>query len=287
MLNFSIVIPAKNESLGLQKFLPELKKAYPDNEIILVDDGSEDDTASIAESYGVNVIRHPYSKGNGASIKTGARAATGDYIVFMDGDGQHKPSDIKGLIEQCELGFDMVVGARTGLESQANVARGTANLLYNRIASWVVERKIEDLTSGFRIVEAKKFREFLHLLPNGFSYPTTITMSFFRAGYSVAYMPIYVEKRLGKSHLKPWKDGVRFLLIIFKVATLYSPLKLFFPISVFLFLLGVGRYAYTYSTSGTFTNMSALLMVSALTVFLMGMISEQITNLSYIKNEKE
>ena len=282
MLNFSIVIPAKNEEQGLAKLLPELTERYPDTEIIVVNDGSTDETEQVCERAGVNVITHPYSKGNGAAIKSGARAARGDYIVFMDGDGQHNPADIQSLLDKAEQGFDLVVGARSGLGSQASVARWSANAIYNRFASWMVERRIDDLTSGFRCVQRRKFMSFLYLLPNGFSYPTTTTMAFFRAGYSVEFVPITVAKRVGKSHISVLRDGVRFLLIIFKVGTLYSPLKVYFPAAVITAGLGLLNYAlWIYNDSLRFTNMTTLLVLSGVVIFLMGLLSEQLTNLQF------
>lgn len=283
-MTLSIVIPAKNEQAGLAKFLPELRQSFPHAEIIVVNDGSDDNTAQVAEENGVMVISHPYSKGNGASIKTGARAATGETLVFMDGDGQHRPADVQRLLDKLQQGFDMVVGARSS-GSQASLARGFGNGLYNRLATLMVGHKVEDLTSGLRAVNAAKFKEFLYLLPNGFSYPTTSTMAFFRAGYAVAYIPIVAEKRLGKSHLKVFRDGMRFLLIIFKIATLYSPLKLFFPTSLLFFFTGLGYYGYTFLSHARFTNMSLLLFISAALIFLLGLISEQITALMYKDNE--
>jgi len=284
MINpFSIVIPAKNESAALKNFLPTLTKRYPDAEIIVINDGSTDNTKEICLENGVNVISHPYSKGNGASIKTGARAATSKIIVFMDGDGQHNPEDIDRLLAGIENGNDMVIGARQGLKSQANIFRGGANTFYNKLATLITGHRIKDLTSGFRAVRADKFREFLHLLPNGFSYPTTSTMAFFRAGYSVSYIPIVVNKRVGESHLHLLKDGVRFLLIIFKIGTLYSPLKVFFPISLIFFGLASAHYGHSYITQDRFTNMSALLYVTSVLIFMMGLISEQITTLMYSK----
>jgi glycosyltransferase involved in cell wall biosynthesis len=232
------------------------------------------------------VIRQPYRKGNGAAVKAGARAASGDILVFMDADGQHDPADIPRLLAKLDEGYDMVVGAR-GFSSQANVGRGLANTFYNRLASWMVNQKVTDLTSGFRAVRADKFREFLYLLPNGFSYPTTSTMAFFRAGYSVTYIPIVAAKREGKGHIRPIKDGVRFLLIIFKIGSLYSPLKLFAPVSLFSFALGLGYYAHTYITLHRFTNMSALLFITSMLVFLIGLVSEQITALMYQRSEHE
>ena len=276
----SFILPAKNEEAGLAVTLPRLRALYPGAEIVLVDDGSTDRTAAVAEESGARVLRSPYSMGNGAAIKRGARAATGQILVFMDADGQHEPSDAQLLLEQIDRGYDMAVGARDGT-GQANRSRGFANGFYNKLSSWMTGHEIHDLTSGFRAVRADKFREFLHLLPNGFSYPTTITMAFFRSAYPVAYVPVKVKPRLGRSHLKPLRDGVRFLLIIFKIATLYSPVKLFAPTSLAFFLTGLGYYIHTYVTQHRFTNMSALLFSAAAIIFLIGLVSEQITNLTY------
>lgn len=276
----SIVLPAKNETGAVGQTVGRLRALMPDVEIIVVNDGSTDDTATVARSAGALVINHTYSKGNGAAIKTGARAATGEVIVFMDADGQHDPADICRLLERIEQGHDMVVGARQK-GSQASIGRGFANGLYNRLASWMTGHKVEDLTSGFRAVRASKFREFLYLLPNGFSYPTTSTMAFFRAGYSVAYVPIHAAKRIGKSHIRLLRDGTRFLLIIFKIGTLFSPLKIFAPVALAMFLSASGWYGWTWAHEGRFTNMSALLYTGSVITFMMGLISEQITALMY------
>lgn len=284
MKNLSIIVPAKNEECGLADMLPKLKKTFPNSEIIVVDDCSTDGTSRICEQFKVKTLKHPYSMGNGAAIKTGARKARGEIFVFLDADGQHDPDDLPKLLSKMQEGYDMVVGARHG-SSQASFGRWTANAVYNRLTSWMVGHKIEDLTSGFRVVRAKKFREFLHLLPNGFSYPTTITMSFFRAGYPVSYVPIRAGVRTGKSHINPLRDGLRFLLIIFKIGTLYSPLKIFFPISLSFFGAGLAYYIYTYMTEHRFTNMSGLLFTTSILVFLIGLISEQITNLLYSRRE--
>jgi glycosyltransferase involved in cell wall biosynthesis len=282
----TIILPARNESAGLKGLLPRIFAAVPSPDIIVVDDGSTDDTAAVAEAAGAHVIRHPYGIGNGAAIKSGARAAKGEILIFMDADGQHDPADIPRLLAKLDEGYDMVVGAR-GSASQASVGRGIANRLYNRLASYMAGHPIKDLTSGFRAVRATKFRDFLYLLPNGFSYPTTITMAFFRSGYPVAYLPITAHKRIGKSHIRPLRDGIRFLLIIFKIATLYSPLKLFGPVALGFFSLGLGWYVHTYATQGRFTNMSALLMSAGVIVFLMGLLSEQVTALMYKNNRNE
>lgn len=279
-MKISVVMPAKNESGAVGLTISKINELNLVDEVIVVNDGSSDNTQEVAEQAGAKVLTHPYSKGNGAAIKTGARAASGDVIVFMDADGQHDPRDISSLLEKIEQGYDLVVGARQK-GSQASVGRGIANSLYNNLASYMTEHTVEDLTSGFRAVRVDKFREFLYLLPNGFSYPTTSTMAFFRAGYSVTYVPIHAAKRIGKSHIQPMKDGVRFFLIIFKIATLFSPLKMFLPIAVILFLMATGWYGYTLYEFGRFTNMSALLYTGSVMIFLMGLISEQITALMY------
>lgn len=284
--NFSIVLPARNEAENLRQLLPELRRLHPNAEILVINDGSSDDTASVVLNNGASrIVNHPYAMGNGAAIKTGARTATGDIIVFMDADGQHQPQDIRRLLEGLNDGYDMVVGSRNA-RSQASFGRLAANTFYSRLASWVTGQKIQDLTSGFRAVHAEKFRNFLYLLPNGFSYPTTITMAFFRAGFAVNYLPIEALKRGGESHIRPIRDGLRFLLIIFKIGTLYSPLKVFAPISLLFGSLGLMRYVYTYLSNGTFTNMSVLLFITSILIFLLGLISEQISNLLYSNTEK-
>lgn len=277
----SLIMPSRDEEASLTVLLPQLLNTFAFAEIIIVNDGSIDNTISLCSSHPVQLISHPYPKGNGAAIKTGARAAKGDVLVFMDADGQHKPEDILLLLEKFSDGFDMVVGARQS-GSHAGVHRAAANDVFSRIATWMVQQPVEDLTSGFRVVDAKKFRKFLYLLPNGFSYPTTITMSFFRAGFNVGYVPIQTLKRAsGRSHIRPLRDGVRFLLIIIKIGTLYSPQKLFIPISAAFFLSGLFYYLYTYITADRFTNMSALLFISSILTFLVGIVSEQISALHY------
>jgi len=279
----SVIIPAKNEMASIGAVVSAVREQLPDAEIIVVDDGSDDQTAELARQHGADVHSHPVSLGNGAAVKAGARRARGEFLVFLDADGQHDPKDIPRLLGQIEAGFDMAVGARnTG--SHANFARLMANGAYNVIASMVTGRPIPDLTSGFRAARARLFRQFLYLLPNGFSYPTTITMAFIRSGYLVDFVDIQAAKRKGKSHIRPLRDGIRFLLIIFKIATLYSPLKLFLPASAAFFVTGIGYYAYTFVTEGRFTNMTLLLLSAAVIIFLIGLVSEQITNLTYQRN---
>lgn len=283
-LALTIVVPARNEAASIGVLVARALELHPDAELIVVDDASTDDTAKRAVAAGAQVISHRYRKGNGASIKSGARVARGRTIVFMDGDGQHLPEDIGRLVEHIDHGNDMVIGARDAA-SQASVFRHTANWIYNLLATWMTGHVILDLTSGFRAVNAQKFREFLFMLPNGFSYPTTITMAFFRSGYSVEYIPIRAPRRSGKSHLNVMRDGVKFLLIIFRVCTLYSPLKIFFPTAVLQFMLGLGYYAYTYMQWERFTNMSAVLFTGAIITFMFGLLAEQITALIFRHEE--
>jgi glycosyltransferase involved in cell wall biosynthesis len=276
----SIVLPAKDEARTLKSLAPALRQAYPSAEIIVVDDGSRDETARIVEAAGLRLISHPYSVGNGAAIKTGARAATGEVILFMDADGQHRPEDIELLLEKFSEGYEMVVGARR-VDTHASVARRVSNGLLNRIASYMTGHPIQDLTSGFRAVRARHFRKFLYLLPNGFSYPTTITVAFLRSGLPLAYLPIGVPKRLGRSHVLPLFDGLRFLVIILRVGALFSPMRLFLPIGAAFFVIGLSYYAYTFFAWHRFTNMSALLLIAAIQTFLTGIVSEQIASLHY------
>ena len=280
-MHLSVIIPAKNEQASIAGVVTGVRDACPDAEVIVVDDGSTDETAAKASQAGARVLSHPCSLGNGAAVKAGARQAKGEILVFLDADGQHDPADIPRLLERLEGGYDMVVGARASRQSHANVGRLMANGVYNLIASMVTSHTIPDLTSGFRAARAEKFKRFLYLLPNGFSYPTTITMAFMRSGYPVDFVEIEACKREGKSHIRPIRDGVRFMVIIFKIATLYAPLKLFLPASAVFFLAGIGYYAYTFTVYGRFTNMTLLLFSASVIIFLIGLVSEQITSLNY------
>lgn len=278
--SISIILPAKNEEAAISRILSELTQKFPEAEIIVIDDGSDDNTRSIVEKFSVKLISKPYSMGNGAAIKAGARVATGDILVFMDADGQHKPSVIEDLLAELDNGYDMVIGERS-FETHANLGRFFANISFNKFASLITGYRISDLTSGFRAVKADKFGQYIHLLPNGFSYPTTITMAFLREGYPISFIPVIVDKRKGNSHIKPIRDGIRFLLIIFRVTVLYSPLKIFAPASSVLFLSGLSYYIYTYVMDGRFTNMGVLLFLTSILIFLIGLLSEQITFLIY------
>lgn len=280
----SVVVPARNEALTIARLCRDIQTELPDAELIVVDDGSSDGCGDAAAQAGARVVSHPHSLGNGAAIKSGARVARGNILVFLDGDGQHDAQDIPRLLAQIDAGHDLVVGARQTRGDQASLARWGANQLYNRLASVLVGHPVDDLTSGFRAVVRSKFLAILALLPNGFSYPTTSTMAFYRAGHSVSFVPIAVRQRPDKtgSHIRPLRDGLRFLTIIFKVVTLYSPLKVFAPASLAIFVAGIGYYAYTYLSDGRFTNMGMLLLLSAMLVFLIGLLSEQVTTLIHL-----
>ena len=276
----SIILPARNEAVNLRPLLGKLTGRFPEAEIIVVNDGSTDETVELCRSFGVRVVTHPYSLGNGAAVKAGARAARGETLVFLDADGQHDPADIPRLLAKLEEGYDMVVGARQA-DTQASLGRRLANHLYNRLASWMTGYHIADLTSGFRAARTRHFHKFLYLLPNGFSYPTTSTMAFFRSGLPVAYVPIRASQRTGKSHIRLLRDGARFFIIILKIGALFSPMRFFLPLSLLFFFIGMGYYGYTYATMHRFTNMSAVLFIYSLLIFLIGIISEQISALHY------
>lgn len=276
----SIIIPAKNEAVGLSELLPKLNAKFPDAEIIVVDDGSTDATPEICSEHGVIRLIHPYSMGNGAAIKSGARQASANTLIFMDADGQHDPEDIPRLLEQLDNGYEMAVGARAW-DTHASPWRRFANRVYNGLASYMTGNRIDDLTSGFRAVRARHFRRFLYLFPNGFSYPSTCTMAFFRSGLPVSYVPIRAHQRDGSSHIRILNDGARFFMVIIKIGTLFSPMRLFLPVSIALFITGFGYYAYTYLSLHRFTNMSALLFISSLFTFLIGILAELVSSLHY------
>jgi len=273
----SFIIPCLNEHGSVPGLLHSLRQSYPDAQILLVDDGS---TPPITAFAGIQIIRHPQPLGNGAAIKAGVREADGKILVFMDADGQHNPEDVQGLLNKIGQGFDMAIGARRQ-NTHAGWHRRWANYFFNRLASYMVGNPIKDLTSGFRAARADVFRKFLYLLPNGFSYPTTSTIAFFRCGYAVAYLPISARQRHGRSKIRLFQDGTKFLLIILRIGALFSPMRFFLPLSGLLFLTASVYHGYTYSTSGRFTNMGIVIYLSSLITFMFGVLSEQISALHY------
>jgi len=271
----SIVIPVFNEAGTLAELLDRVQSLKPARtELIVVDDGSTDGSAEVALNAGASVIRHPYNIGNGAAVKSGIRAARGRLIVLMDGDGQHQPEDISKLLAEAAK-YHMVVGARAK-GSKLRFHRYAANLVYNLLASYVTRFRVQDLTSGFRVLSRQEAYGFIDLLPNTFSYPTTLTLAFLRSGLTVKYVPIQTLYRAGQSKISLVTDGIRFLLIITKIATLFSPFRVFLPVSIFFFLAGMSNYLYTYFTQGRFTNMSVFMLTTAVIIFMLGLVSEQI-----------
>ena len=279
----SVVIPAFNEADVIADVVSELRRSADWHQLLVIDDGSHDRTAEAAEAAGAQVIRHPYNKGNGASVKSGIRAATGEYILIIDADGQHQPADAVRLVAR--LGeFDLVVGARAHA-TQATWARRLGNGALNALASYLTGRPIPDLTSGFRAARRQQLREFLHLLPNRFSTPTTTTLAFVKAGYNVAFEPVEARQRVGTSKIRLVSDGTRFVLIVLKIVTIFSPLRVFLPASLASIALGVGYAIWTVATQSHVTNSSVLLIMLGVIVFLMGLVSEQIAALRFERRE--
>jgi glycosyltransferase involved in cell wall biosynthesis len=284
----SVVIPAYNEEGTLPKTLKEIKKLNIVDEIIVVDDGSKDKTVrEITKINGIKIIVHPYNIGNGAAVKDGIRMASGRIIVTMDGDGQHKPKDIPRLVREIQKGYHMVVGARTS-KAQAGLHRDLANKIYNAFARYITKFRIQDLTSGMRAVRADFAKSIIYLLPNSFSYPTTMTLALLRSGRSLKYIPINVAKRKsGKSKIKLLSDGIRFFLIMIKIATLFSPLRIFLPVSLLFFICGLGYSIFTLMDVHKLTNLGVLLITASVIIFMIGLISEQISQLRMDRSEQK
>ncbi|CAN5746757.1 glycosyltransferase family 2 protein [soil metagenome] len=275
----SVVVPAYNEAEVISALVDSLRSASRWHEIIVIDDGSADATAERAAAAGATVVSHPYNKGNGAAVKTGIRTATGEYVLIVDGDGQHQPEDALRLVSR--LGeYDLVIGARS-MGTQATYARRFGNSALNRLASYMTDREIPDLTSGFRAARREHLREFLHLLPNGFSTPTTTTLAFIKAGYNVTFEPVEARPRVGQSKIRLARDGTKFLMIILRIVTMYSPLKVFLPVSLAPFSVGVAYAVWTIYYEMHVTNTSVLLIILSVIVFLVGLVSEQISALRF------
>lgn len=282
----SVIIPAYNEASTIGNIVSKIKTLYPEFEIIVVNDGSIDETGILAKRAGAKVHNHPYNIGNGAAVKSGIRHASGDILVFMDGDSQHNPDDIGKMLEYFPE-YDMVVGSRS-IKGQSSIGRAIGNKIYNWLASYVAMFPIKDLTSGFRAVKSDLARQLVNLLPKTYSYPSTLTLGALRCGRSLIYIPINIQKRkMGKSKINLIKDGVRFFMIIIRICTLYSPLRIFLPVSFIMFVLGLSYYGYTFFVWGRFTNMSALLFTTSVLIFMMGLISDQICQMRFEKSEEE
>jgi len=283
-IDVSVIVPAYREAAGIESLVTRIRRTLDDTaytyEVIVVDDGSDDETAAVAARGGARVVSHPYNVGNGAAVKTGIRAASGTMVVMLDGDGQHRPEDIPRLLEKLDT-YDMAVGARTS-DSHTSVPRSCANRFYNLFAGYICKRKIDDLTSGFRAMKRDIARSFIPLLPNTFSYPTTITMAVVRSGFSLVYVPVTGDRSTGKSKIRIFQDGSRFFLIIVKIATLFSPMRIFLPVSAAMFLLGLGYGLFKIFFMGDrYGPTSAMLMTMAVVVFMVGLVSEQIAQLRF------
>jgi glycosyltransferase involved in cell wall biosynthesis len=275
----SVVIPAYNEAQSIAAVVSAMTSAAKWREIIVVDDGSSDETGARAKEAGACVVRHPYNKGNGAAVKSGIRRASGDFVLILDGDGQHRATDARRIVAR--LGeYDLVIGARS-TSTQASQTRRLGNAALNRFAGYLTDRDIPDLTSGFRAARREHLLEFLHLLPNGFSTPTTTTLAFIKGGYNVAFEPTDASAREGNSKIRLARDGTRFFIIILKIVTLFSPLRVFLPVALLSFVVGVGYAIWTIATQSHVTNSSVLLIVLAVMVFLVGLVSEQISALRF------
>ena len=276
----TVIIPAYQEAANIGSVVSKIRQLHPHFEIIVIDDGSTDNTSDTALAAGAVVIQHPYNIGNGAAVKSGIREASGEILVLMDGDGQHDPEDIAKLLAYIPT-YDMAVGARS-FNNQATLGRALGNKIYNWLASYVAKFRIQDLTSGFRAVKTDVAKSFIFLLPNTYSYPTTITLGVLRDGLSVRYVPINVKQRIkGSSNIRLFRDGVRFFMIMTRICTLYSPMRVFLPVCFFMFMSGVMNYLFTYFTQGRFTNMSALLFIGSIIIFMMSLVSEQICQMRY------
>ena len=282
----SIIIPAYNEGESIGTVLAKVRGLKPAAEVVVVDDGSTDDTAAHARAAGAHVVRHPYNKGNGAAIKSGLRAAAGDVVLMMDADGQHRPEDIERVLAGVGE-YDLVVGART-LGTNRGMLRDAGNAFFNRLASYLVGRPIPDLTSGFRAMRHARIMEFIHLLPNGYSYPTTSTLAFIKAGYNVAFVPIQARKASGKSQIKLIRDGTKFVVIILRIITLFSPMKIFLPLAALLFVLGIGYGIENFALAADhrIPNGAAVLIMTSIFVFLSGLISEQIAAMRFENTQR-
>ena len=281
----SVIIPTYNEAQTVGDLVSKIVELYPEFEVLVINDGSTDDTSAVAKDAGAKVHNHPYNIGNGAAVKSGIRHAKGEILVFMDGDGQHDPKDILRLTKYIP-NYDMVVGARSK-KDQTSLGRALGNKIYNWLASYVAKFDIKDLTSGFRAIKSDIAQQFLYLLPNSYSYPTTLTLAVLRTGRALKYVPIKVKvRKAGKSNIKIFKDGIRFFMIIVKICTLFSPFRIFLPVSFIMFCLGLSYYIYTFLASGRFTNMGALLFTTSIIIFMMGLISEQVCQMRFERRER-
>jgi glycosyltransferase involved in cell wall biosynthesis len=275
----SIVIPALNESDAIQAVLEDIHSNFRGLhfEVIVVDDGSTDETGSKASLLGARVIRHAQTKGYGAALKTGIRQARGEYVLTMDADGQHRGSDALRLWQE-RADNDMVVGQRQGI-IHSSLWRMPGKWLLGWLANYLTRQRIPDLNSGMRLFRRATILKYLHICPSGFSFSTTSTMALFNRGCSVAYIPIEVNKRIGKSTVSIG-TGIDTLILILRIAVLFDPLRLFIPISVSIGLVGaVWNIPYFLSGRGIISTGSTMTILTAVLVFGLGLLCDQISQL--------
>jgi|YNPBryBLVA2012_1023415.scaffolds.fasta_scaffold11809_2 glycosyltransferase involved in cell wall biosynthesis len=285
----SVVIPAFNEAHNIGAVVQRVRAALPDAEILVVDDASQDGTAAAALAAGARVERHPTNRGNGAAVKTGIRHASGEVVLLMDADGQMDPRYIPDLLGGIAAGYDMVVGARTRETQGDTLARRLGNRALDALGAYLVEAEVRDLTSGYRAMRREVIMEFLHLLPNRYSYPTTSTLSLLKAGYCVGFVSIEGQRRQGgRSSQKLLKNGVRFGLIILRIISLFAPLRVYFPIALGMFFLSLLAYIASVAVNGVWLkipNATAALFVGGIIVFMFGLLAEQIAALRFQRRE--
>jgi len=273
MKDVTIVLPAYNEAEALAKILGELKKKYKEAQVLVVDDGSTDRTAEVARKAGVTAVSHPYNKGYGAALKTGARAAKTEYVLYFDSDGQFFTDDINAVAAERNK-YDMVIGARPKEFTMKDMGRRVMKAM----ASYLSGKKIPDINCGFRLIRRQRVLDFMSILPDGFSFTTTITLAMLQAGDSVKFQPVRVKPReSGKSGIKKMRHGLRFMLYILRMVMLFNPLKVFLPVSLALFAVGFPVFAYFLLFQAHVSQTSLMLILFSLMTFLFGLVADAIS----------
>lgn len=287
MVELSIILPVYNEKGVIDNIYPRIVDIFSKweiaKELLIIDDGSDEVLSLDLLVPWARIIRHSVNMGNGAAIKTGIRNAKGEKCVIMDADGQHLPEDAIKLVEKLDQ-YVLVVGARD-FKTTGTFHRNLANQIYSKLASYTSGAQIPDLTSGIRAFRREEVLQIIHLFPNRFSCPTTMTLGLIYLGYQVGFQRINVMKRDGKSKIRIFSDGTRFLLVILKISTLFSPLKIFFPLSLSLFLLGLINYFSVLIFWHRFSLWSVVLLTNAITIFMIGLVAEEISSLKLKKDK--
>ena len=295
MAEVTVIIPAYNEERAIATVLAELGEELAESchevEIIVVDDGSQDNTAAIAgQQPGVTVLQHRKNRGYGAALKTGLRHAGNELICITDADGTYPNGRIPDLVARLEAErYDMVVGARVGDEVAIPLSRRPAKWLLGKLANYVAGEKIPDLNSGLRVFRRDVALRFGTILPDTFSFTTTITLAMLTNRYLVDYVPINYYARVGQSKIRPVQDTLNFLQLVWRIALYFAPLKLFLPLSALLFLVAVAWALFTLLYWGQLADVTTLVIVmTAFQVAVIGMLAELINKRSptYFKDEE-